>query len=211
MKKILLLLVILMPFVTFAQSKSNNEDFKIALDTQINGCRVIATSGKVIVSQDELLQNGQPLTVYLMHRNNNKEKSYSIRFSVNNAGGEETLLFLTVPQPIILTLDNGQVMTFTSGNDFGWTELGHDSYGNNHVLYHLSRDLGFSVTREQINDMIQSKIVKVQFSLNSKRVMEYDIKDNLLSLVLDQQLKAIEEQMQNPLPVDYSTPLKTTH
>lgn len=209
MKKILLFLILLMPFVIFAQSESNKEGIKIAFDSEINRCRIIATTGKAIVPEDVF--DGQPLSVYLMLNHSRQGNKYSIRFSMHHADGDNTLLFLTAPQPIILTLNTGQVMKFTSGNDFGWTELGHESYGKQHVLYSYSRDLGFSVTREQINQIIQGRIINVKFSLDGKKSLNYDIKDDLFSKVLNQQLQAIDDQMKKPVPINYSVPLKTTH
>lgn len=182
MKKILLLLVLFMPFVLFSQNKYNKEDIKIALDTEISGCRVIAT-GKVQVSQSDQI----PLTVYIMLMNTSKGKEYSIRFSCRCY----ERLYMKKGRPILLKQSNGKVLTFKTDDDidqdFGFM-VEHDLYTNN---------IGFFVTRKQINDIIQGKIVKVRLTTDDTNMIDFKIENNLFSEVLSQQLKAIDDQMSN--------------
>ena len=210
MKQILLLLIMFMPFVLFSQSKSSDKDIKIAFDTEVNGCRVIATAGTVLVSSEdalgELLSRHSPLMVSLMYKC--YEKQYSIRFSC--AEDEKSQLFLRAPQPILLTQNNGQVLTFETADDFGLVEIENNSYIKNPVHSSNTKYFSFCVTREQINDMIQSEIVKVQLSPDGKKMIDFNIDNHLLLEVLNQQLKVIDNQLESSIPVDHSVPLQTT-
>jgi hypothetical protein len=68
----------------------------------------------------------------------------------------------------------------------------------------------FCVTHEKINEMIQSEIVNVRLSPDGKEKIDFAIDNHLLSDVLNQQLKVIEEQIEHPMPVDHKVPLQTT-
>lgn len=210
MKRILLLLFLFMPFVLFSQSKSNDEDIKIAFDAEVNGCRVIATTGKVLVSLENVLDGvvsrHSPLMVSLMYKCN--ENQYSVRFSCGV--GETSELFLRAPQPILLTQKNGQVLTFEIADDFGSVEIEQNTYIKNPVHSRNTKYFSFCVTREQINDMIQNEIVNVRLSPDGKEKVDFNINNHLLSDVLNQQLKVIDNQMENPMPVDHRMPLQTT-
>ena len=210
MKQFLLLLLLFMPLVLFSQSKSNNEDIKIAFDTEVNGCRVIATTGKVLVSledaQGAVLSRHSPLMVSLMYRCN--ENRYSIRFSC--ADGETSELFLRAPQPIVFTQKNGQVLTFETADDFGFVEINQNSYIKNPVHSSNTKYFSFCVTREQINDLIKSEIVNVRISPDGKEKVEFNIDHHLLSDVLNQQLRVIDHQIEHPMPVDHGIPVQTT-
>ena len=210
MKKILLLLFALMPFVLFSQSKSNDDRIKIAFDAEVNGCRVSATTGRVLVSSEDahgaVLSRNSPLMVSLMYKCN--ENQYSIRFSCGV--GETSELFLRTPQPVVLTQKNGQVLTFETADDFGLVEIENNSYIKNPVHSSNTKYFSFCVTRERINDMIQSEIVKVQLSPDGKKMIDFNIDNHLLSEVLNQQLKVIDNQLESSIPVDHSVPLQTT-
>lgn len=206
MKQILLFLLLFMPFVLFSQSKSNDEDIKIALDTEVNGCRVIATTGKVIVPFEDAPSRYGPLMVYLLKKCN--EDYYSISFSCGV--GEKSQLFLRVPQPILLTQKNGQVLTFEAVDDFGTVEIQQNSFKKYPIHSRNTQYFSFCVTRKQINDMIQSEIVKVQISPDGKEMIDFKIDNHLLSDVLNQQLKVIDDQMENPTTVDNRVLLQTT-
>ena len=208
MKRIFLLLLLFMPFVLFSQSKSNNEGIKIAFDTEVNGCRVIATSGKVLVSLEDALGKGvsrhTPLMVSLMYKCN--ENQYSVRLSCGI--GEESQLFLRVPQSISLKQKNGQVFTFETTDDFGFVEIENNSYIKNPVHSANTKYFSFCVTRERLNDLIQSEIVNVRLSPDGKEMIDFPIDNHLLSEVLSQQLKAIDKQIESPKPVDHKVPLQ---
>lgn len=210
MKQFLLLLLLSVPFVLSSQSKSNNEDIKIAFDTEVNGCRVIATTGRVLVSLEDahgaVLSRRSPLMVSLMYRCN--DNRYSIRFSC--ADGETSELFLRAPQPIVLTLKDGQVLTFETADDFGFVEIDKNTHIKNPVHSSNTKYFSFCVTREQINNLTQSEIVNVRLSPDGKEKVEFNIDNNLLSDVLNQQLKVIDHQMANPMPVDNGIPVQTT-
>ena len=210
MKQFLLLLLLFMPLVLFSQSKSNNEDIKIAFDTEVNGCRVIATTGKVLVSledaQGAVLSRHSPLMVSLMYKCNKNQ--YSIRFSC--ADDETSELFLRAQQPVLLTQKNGQVLTFETADDFGTVEIEQNSYIKNPVHSSNTKYFSFCVTREQINDLIKSEIVNVRLSPDGKEKVEFNIDHHLLSDVLNQQLKVIDHQIEHPMSVDHRVPLQTT-
>ena len=210
MKQILLLLIMFMPFVLFSQSKSSDKDIKIAFDTEVNGCRVIATAGTVLVSSEdalgELLSRHSPLMVSLMYKC--YEKQYSIRFSC--AEDEKSQLFLRAPQPILLTQNNGQVLTFETADDFGPVEIQQNPYIKNPVHSGNTKYFSFCVTREQIEDIIQSDIVNVRLSPDGKEKVDFKIDNHLLSEVLNQQLLAIDDQMENSMSINHTVPLHTT-
>lgn len=209
MKQILLLLILFMPLVLFSQSKSNDQDIKIAFDTEVNGCRVIATTGRVLVSLEDahgaVLSRHSPLMVSLMYKCN--ENQYSIRFSC--ADVETSELFLRAPQPVLLTQKNGQVLTFETVDDFGTVEIQQNSYIKNPVHSSNTKYFSFCVTREQINDIIQNEIVNVRLSPDGKKTVDFNIDDHLLSDVLNQQLKVIDNQIEHPMTVDNKVPVQT--
>lgn len=205
MKKILLLLLALMPFVLFSQSKSNDDGIKIAFDAEVNGCRVIATTEKAIVPFDNVLSVDGPLMVSLMYRCN--EKQYSIRFSCAN--GEKSQLFLRAPQPILLTQKNGQVLTFKAVDDFGPVEIDNNSFKKYPIHSSNTQYFSFCVTREKINEIIQSGIIKVQLSPDGKGMRDFTIDDHLLSEVLNQQLNVIDKQIEHSMPVDHKVLLQS--
>ena len=210
MKRILLLLLLFMPLVLFSQSKSNDQDIKIAFDTEVNGCRVIATTGSVLVSLEDahgaVLSRHSPLTVSLMF--NYHDNQYSVRFSCGT--GEESQLFLRVPPPILLTQKNGHVLSFETTDDFGLVEIENNSYTKNPVHSSNTKYFSFCVTREQIDDMIQNEIVNVRLSPDGKEKVDFPIDNHLLSDVLNQQLKVIDEQLEHPMSVDHKVPLHKT-
>ena len=206
MKKILLLLLLFMPLVLFSQSKSNDQDIKIAFDTEVNGCRVIATTGTVIIPFGDALSTNGPLMVSLMF--NCHDNQYSVRFSCGI--GEESQLFLRVPPPILLTQKNGHVLSFETTDDFGLVEIENNSYTKNPVHSSNTKYFSFCVTREQIDDMIQNEIVNVRLSPDGKEKVDFPIDNHLLSDVLNQQLKVIDEQIEHPMSVDHKVPLHKT-
>jgi predicted 3-demethylubiquinone-9 3-methyltransferase (glyoxalase superfamily) len=48
------------------------------------------------------------------------------------------------------------------------------------------------VSREQINEIIQGKIVNVRFALNGSRMINYKVENNRFSEALSQQLEVID-------------------
>ena len=210
MKRFLLLLLLFMPLVLFSQSKSNDEVIKIAFDAEVNGCRVIATTGRVLVSLEDahgaVLSRHSPLMVSLMYKCNKNQ--YSIRFSCGV--GETSELFLRTPQPIVLTQNNGQVLSFETVDDFGLVEIEQNSYKKYPIHSGDTRYFSFCVTREQINDMIRSEIVKVQLSPDGKEKVDFPIDNHLLSEILNQQLRVIDDQIERPMPVDHRVLLQKT-
>lgn len=182
MRKILLLFIVLMPFVLFSQSSIDKDGIKIALDTEISGSRVIATN-KVQVSRNEQF----PLEVRIMLMNTSKGKEYSIRFSCLCYNQ----LYMKKGRPVLLKKSNGKILTFKTDDDidqdFGFM-VEHDLYTNN---------IGFFVSRKQLNEIIQGKIVKVRLTTDDTKMIDFKIDNNLFSEVLDQQLKAIDDRMKN--------------
>ena len=89
-------------------------------------------------------------------------------------------------------------------------EIENNSYIKNPVHSSNTKYFSFCVTREQINDMIQSEIVNVRLSLDGKEMIDFAIDNHLLSEVLNQQLKAIDQQIKSPMPIGHEVPLKTT-
>ena len=203
MKQIILLLSLFMPFVLFSQSESNKEYIKISLDSRIDGCRYISTSGIVLISFEDASSN-VPLIVYLTQKSSSTGKEYSIRFSCP-VDKEFRELVIRAPQPIYLTQSNGQVLTFQPGG-FGITdELNHGPDINGSNFY--KNNFCFDVSPERLNDIIQGKIINVRLSPDGTNMIDYNIENNRLSEALSQQIKAIDNQMENPQPVDHKVPL----
>ena len=61
----------------------------------------------------------------------------------------------------------------------------------------LTNNIGFFVSRKQLNEIIQGKIVKVRLTTDDTKMIDFKIDNNLFSEVLDQQLKAIDDRMKN--------------
>ena len=86
---------------------------------------------------------------------------------------------------------NGTILTFKTDDDidqdFGFM-VEHELYTNN---------IGFFVSRKQLNEIIQGKIVKVRLTTDDTKMIDFKIDNNLFSEVLDRQLKAIDDRMKN--------------
>ena len=108
-------------------------------------------------------------------------------------------------QPIFLTLSNGKVFEF---NTVG---AGIKEVNNSHSKSHgIDDDLVFQVSREQINEIIQGRIVNVRFALNGTRMIDYMVENNRFSEALSQQLEVLDGN-ENPLVGDidrYLVPLQ---
>ena len=108
-------------------------------------------------------------------------------------------------QPVFLTLSNGTVLEF---NTVGACSK---EVNNSHSKFHgIDDDLVFLVSREEINEIIQGKIVNVRFALNVTRTIDYKVEKNLFSEALSQQLEVLDGN-ENPLLGDidrYLVPLQ---
>ena len=108
-------------------------------------------------------------------------------------------------QPILLTLSNGKVLEF---NTVG---AGIKEVSNSHSKSRgIDDDLVFQVSREQINEIIQGRIVNVRFALNGTKMIDYKVENNRLSEALSQQLEILDGN-ENPLLGDidrYLVPLQ---
>ena len=198
MKTFVLLLVSFMPFALFSQSKSSNVDIKRPMPSNI----VIAPES----SENVLTQNTLNLEVHLIDENKSNDQLYSIRLSGFRAKSDRSRrLFLVEAQPIFLTLNNGKVLEF---NTVG---AGIKEVSNSHSKSHgIDDDLVFQVSREQINEIIQGRIVNVRFALNGTRMIDYKVENNRFSEALSQQLEVLDGN-ENPLVGDidrYLVPLQ---
>jgi hypothetical protein len=66
------------------------------------------------------------------------------------------------------------------------------------------------VSREQINEIIQDRIVNVCFALNGTRMINYQVENNRFSEALGQQLEVLDGN-ENPMQCDmdrYLVPLQ---
>lgn len=194
MKTIVLLLVSLMPFALLSQGKSNSVDIKKPMPSNI----------VVSPASHENVQSGNTLNlkVHLIEGNKSDAKLYSVRLSGLRSRSDRRLL-LVKAQPILLTLSNGKVLEFKTVGA-GFKEV------NNSESHGIDDDLVFLVYREQINEIIQGKIVNVRFALNGTRMIDYKVENNRFSETLSQQLDILDGN-ENPIPGDidrYLVPLQ---
>ena len=196
MKTFVLLLVSFMPFVLFSQSKSNNVDIKKPMPSNI----VIAPES----SENALSQNTLNLEVRLIDKSKSNDQLYSIRLSgFSTRSDRSRRLLLVEAQPIFLTLSNGKVLEFNTVGA-GIKEV------NNSESHGIDDDLVFQVSREQINEIIQGRIVNVRFALNGTMMIDYKVENNRFSEALNQQLEVLDGN-ENPLVGDidrYIVPLQ---
>ena len=198
MKTFVLLLISFMPFALFSQSKSSNVDIIRPMPSNI----VIAPESY----ENVLSQNTLNLEVHLIDENKSNDQLYSIRLSGFRAkSGRSRRLFLVEAQPIFLTLSNGKILEF---NTVG---AGSKEVNNSHSKSHgIDDDLVFQVSREQINEIIQGKIVNVRFALNGTRMIDYKVENNRFSESLSRQLEVLDGN-RDPLHGDidrYLVPLQ---
>ncbi len=198
MKTFALLLVSFMPFVLFSQSKSSNVDIKKPMPSNI----VIAPES----SENELSQNTLNLEVRLIDKSKSNDQLYSIRLSgFRTRSDRSRRLLLVEAQPIFLTLSNGKVL------EFNIVGAGIKEVNNSHSKSHgIDDDLVFQVSREQINEIIQGRIVNVRFALNGTMMIDYKVENNRFSEALSQQLEVLDGN-ENPLVGDidrYLVPLQ---
>ena len=198
MKTFALLLVSFMPFVLFSQSKSSNVDIKKPMPSNI----VIAPES----SENVLSQNTLNLEVRLIDKSKSNDQLYSIRLSgFRTRSDRSRRLLLVEAQPILLTLSNGKVLEFNTVGA-GIKEV-NDSQSASHGI---DDDLVFMVSREQINEIIQGRIVNVRFVLNGTSMINYQVENNRFSESLSQQLDVLDGN-KNPMSGDidrYIVPLQ---
>ena len=194
MKTIVFLLTSLMPFALFSQSKSSNADIKRPMTSNI------AISPESI--ENVLTENTLNLEVHLIDKSQGDDQLYSIRLSGLRAKSDRRLL-LVEPQPILLTLSNGKVLEFNTVGA-GIKEV------SNSGSHGIDDDLTFMVSREQINEIIQGRIVNVRFALNGTRMVNYKVENNRFSEALSEQLEVLDGN-ENPMRGDidrYIVPLQ---
>ena len=197
MKTFVLLLVSFMPFALLSQSKSSNAVIKKPMPSNI----VAPESSDNVLSENTL-----NLEVRLIDEGKSDEQLYSIRLSGFSARSDRSRrLLLVEAQPIVLTLSNGKVLEF---NTVGASakEVNSSRSGS----HGIDDDLVFMVSREQINEIIQGRIVNVRFALNGTRMIDYKVDNNRFSEALSQQLEVLDGN-ENPLVGDidrYLVPLQ---
>lgn len=199
MKTFVLLLVSFMPFVLFSQSKSSNVNIKKPMPS--NNIVIAPES-----SENVLTQNTLNLEVQLIDENKSSDQLYSIRLSgFRTRSDRSRRLLLVEAQPILLTLSNGKVLEF---NTVG---AGIKEVNNSHSESHgIDDDLVFQVSREQLNEIIQGRIVNVRLALNGTMIIDYKVENNRFSEALSQQLEVLDGN-ENPLVGDidrYLVPLQ---
>ena len=194
MKTMALLLVSLMPFALFSQSNSNDVDIKKPMPSEI----VISPASY----ENVLTENTLNLEVHLLDKRKSNDQLYAIRLSGLRSKSDRRLL-LVEAQPIILTLSNGKVLEFnTVGAGVNEVNIS-GSHG-------IDDDLVFLVSREQIKEIIQGRIVNVRFALNGSRMIDYKVENNRFSAALSQQLDVLDGN-ENPMQGDmdrYLVPLQ---
>ena len=196
MKTIVLLLTALMPFALFSQSKSSNADIKRPMPSN----SVIAPASQ----KNVLSGNTLNLEIHLINKSKSNDQLYAIRLSGLRSKSDRRLL-LVEAQPILLTLSNGKVLEFNTVGA-GIKEV-NDSQSASHGI---DDDLVFMVSREQINEIIQGRIVNVRFALNGTSMINYQVENNRFSESLSQQLDVLDGN-KNPMSGDidrYIVPLQ---
>ena len=194
MKTMVLLLVSLMPFALFSQSNSNDVDIKKPMPSEI----VISPASY----ENVLTENTLNLEVHLLDKRKSNDQLYAVRLSGLRSRSDRRLL-LVEAQPILLTLSNGKVLEFNTVGA-GIKEV------NNSGSHGIDDDLVFMVSREQLNEIIQGRIVNVRFALNGSRMIDYKVENNRFSAALSQQLDVLDGN-ENPMQGDmdrYLVPLQ---
>ena len=189
-----LLLVSLMPFALFSQSNSNDVDIKKPMPSEI----VISPASY----ENVLTENTLNLEVHLLDKRKSNDQLYAVRLSGLRSRSDRRLL-LVEAQPILLTLSNGKVLEFNTVGA-GIKEV------NNSGSHGIDDDLVFMVSREQLNEIIQGRIVNVRFALNGSRMIDYKVENNRFSAALSQQLDVLDGN-ENPMQGDmdrYLVPLQ---
>ena len=199
MKTFVLLLVSFMPFALFSQSKSSNVDIKRPMPS--NNIVIAPESSENVLSQNTL-----NIEVHLIDENKSNDQLYSIRLSgFRTRSDRSRRLLLVEAQPVFLTLSNGKVL------EFNIVGAGVKEVNNSHSKSRgIDDDLVFLVSREQLNEIIQGKIVNVRFALNGTRMIDYKVENNRFSETLSQQLDILDGN-ENPIPGDidrYLVPLQ---
>ena len=194
MKTMVLLLVSLMPFALFSQSNSNDVDIKKPMPSEI----VISPASY----ENVLTENTLNLEVHLLDKRKSNDQLYAVRLSGLRSKSDRRML-LVEAQPIILTLSDGKVLEFeTVGAGVNEVNIS-ESHG-------IDDDLVFLVSREQIKEIIQGRIVNVRFALNGSRMINYKVENNRFSEALSQQLEVLDCN-ENPMQGDmdrYLVPLQ---
>ena len=196
MKTIVLLLTALMPFALFSQSKSSNMVIKKSRHSKM----VVSPKSQ----KNVLTENTLNLEVHLIDKSKRDDPLYAIRLSGLRSKSDRRLL-LVEAQPILLTLSNGKVLEFNTVGA-GIKEV-NDSRSASHGI---DDDLVFMVSREQINEIIQGRIVNVRFALNGTSMINYQVENNRFSEALSQQLEVLDGN-ENPIRGDidrYLVPLQ---
>ena len=194
MKTIVFLLTSLMPFALFSQSKSSNADIKRPMTSNI------AISPESI--ENVLTENTLNLEVHLIDKSQGNDQLYAIRLSGLRSRSDRRLLMVKA-QPIFLTLSSGKVLEFNTVGA-GIKEV------SNSGSHGIDDDLVFMVSREQINEIIQGRIVNVRFALNGTRMVNYKVENNRFSEALSEQLEVLDGN-ENPMRGDmdrYIVPLQ---
>lgn len=194
MKTMVLLLVSLMPFALFSQSNSNDVDIKKPMPSEI----VIAPASY----ENVLTENTLNLEVHLLDKRKSNDQLYAVRLSGLRSKSDRRLL-LVEAQPILLTLSDGKILEFNTVGA-GVNEV------NIPEFHGIDDDLVFLVSREQIKEIIQGRIVNVRFALNGSRMINYKVENNRFSEALSQQLEVIDGN-ENPMQGDmdrYLVPLQ---
>lgn len=185
MKQIVLLLVLLMPFALFSQSKSNDVVIKKPMPANL-----VVSPNPV---ERVLSGNSLDIEVRLKDGDRSSEKLYSVKLSGLRSRLDRRLL-LVEAQPVLLTLSNGKVLEFKTVGA-GFKEV-NNSYSKTHGI---DDDIFFFVSREQIDEIIQGRIVNVRFALNGTRMIDYKVENNRFSEVLGKQLKLLDGNPQQRL------------
>ena len=194
MKTMVLLLVSLMPFALFSQSNSNDVDIKKPMPSEI----VISPASY----ENVLTENTLNLEVHLLDKRKSNDQQYAVRLSGLRSKSDRRLL-LVEAQPILLTLSDGKILEFNTVGA-GVNEV------NIPEFHGIDDDLVFLVSREQIKEIIQGRIVNVRFALNGSRMINYKVENNRFSEALSQQLEVIDGN-ENPMQGDmdrYLVPLQ---
>ena len=194
MKTMVLLLVSLMPFALFSQSNSNDVDIKKPMPSEI----VISPASY----ENVLTENTLNLEVHLLDKRKSNDQLYAVRLSGLRSKSDRRLL-LVEAQPILLTLSDGKILEFNTVGA-GVNEV------NIPEFHGIDDDLVFLVSREQIKEIIQGRIVNVRFALNGSRMINYKVENNRFSEALSQQLEVIDGN-ENPMQGDmdrYVVPLQ---
>lgn len=180
MKKLLLLLLAI-PTLAHSQSNqaSSSEDIKIALDTELDGYRTIATEEKRVAHNGTYPFN---MAIIAIKKDGQTQKEYSIKFQLQVF---DKRLSVKKGQKVLFKKSNGETITLQTNDDI----YQHPGYRSRDIYTNI---ITIGATNQQLQNIIKGNITKIRISTDDAQLIDADISDNILSKTLKAELDAVE-------------------